>query len=226
MREGKTSGAAVSRANLVSLPHADPPHGQDHLTWAYQTHVTAIYQYIYSRVGNRPDAEDLTGQVFMKAISGMRNDVSVPELRSWLYRVAQTTLADHWREYYAEGAGELDEDVTRPPTPRENPEAVHRVDTLLATLPESYRRVLELRARETDAGLHAAKPCAGLPSKEFLERMQGSIHGWVGEQSAQPQPPTRPSRRSLLLTGAVGLAAGIAAAVGFDRLTKAPAPGP
>ena len=71
--------------------------------------------------------------------------MSVPELRSWLYRVAQTTLADHWREYYAEGAGELDEDVTRPPTPRENPEAVHRVDTLLATLPESYRRVLELR---------------------------------------------------------------------------------
>src|SRR5437016_7478155 len=145
MREGKTSGAAVSRANLVSLAHADPPHGQDHLTWAYQTHVTAIYQYIYSRVGNRPDAEDLTAQVFMKAISGMRSDVSVPELRSWLYRVAQTTLADHWREYYAEDTGELDDDVTRPPAPRENPEAVLRVDSLLATLPESYRRVLALR---------------------------------------------------------------------------------
>src|SRR5256886_9381118 len=76
----------------------------------------------------------------MKAISGMRNDVSVPELRSWLYRVAQTTLADHWREYYAEGTGELDEDVTRPPATRENPEAAQRVDSLLATLPESYRR--------------------------------------------------------------------------------------
>ncbi len=147
MREDKTSGAAVfaSQAKVVALPQPDAPHGRDHLTWAYQTHVTAIYQYIYSRVGNRPDAEDLTAQVFMKAISGMRNDVSVPELRSWLYRVAQTTLADHWREYYAEGAGELDDDVTRPPAPRENPEAVHRVDTLLATLPESYRRVLELR---------------------------------------------------------------------------------
>src|SRR5438046_8859306 len=124
MREGKTSGAAVSRANLVSLPHADPPHGQDHLTWAYQTHGTAIYQYIYSRVGNRPDAEDLTAQVFMKAISGMRNDVSVPELRSWLYRVAQTTLADHWREYYAEGAEVLEEGGTWPQAHREKPGAV------------------------------------------------------------------------------------------------------
>src|SRR3989441_2464749 len=145
MREGKTSGAAVSGANVVPLPHADALHDQDHLTWAYQTHVTAIYQYIYNRVGNRPDAEDLTAQVFMKAINGMRSDVSVPELRSWLYRVAQTTLADHWREYYAEDTAELDDDVTRPPAPRENPEAAQRVDSLLATLPESYRRGLELR---------------------------------------------------------------------------------
>jgi RNA polymerase sigma-70 factor (ECF subfamily) len=147
MREDERTSAAVfaSSRKIVSLPHVDGPHGQDHLTWAYQTHVTAIYQYIYGRVGNRPDAEDLTAQVFVKAINGMRSDVSVPELRSWLYRVAQTTLADHWREYYAEGAGELDDDVTQQPAPRENPEAVQRVDSLLATLPESYRRVLELR---------------------------------------------------------------------------------
>jgi nitrite reductase/ring-hydroxylating ferredoxin subunit len=84
-----------------------------------------------------------------------------------------------------------------------------------------------LRARQTAAMLRAAKPGAGLPSKEFLERMQASIHEWVGEQSAQPQPPARPSRRSLLLTGAAGvaagIAAGIAAAVGIDRLGRSPA---
>jgi len=84
-----------------------------------------------------------------------------------------------------------------------------------------------LRARQTAAMLRAAKPGAGLPSKEFLERMQGSIHGWVGEQSARPQPTTRPSRRSLLLTGVAGIAAGVAAAVGIDRLVPKPAaPGP
>jgi cytochrome b6-f complex iron-sulfur subunit len=87
-----------------------------------------------------------------------------------------------------------------------------------------------LRARQTAAMLRAAKPGAGLPSKEFLERMQASIHGWVGEQSARTEPAPRPSRRSLLLSGAAGLAAGIAAgvaaAVGIDRLGKSPAPGP
>src|SRR2546423_5509031 len=128
MREGKTNGAAeiASRAKVVSLPHADPPHGQDHLTWAYQTHVTAIYQYIYGRVGNRADAEDLTAQVFMKAISGMRSDVSVPELRSWLYRVAQTTLADHWRGDYAGGPGGLDAGRTPPAGPPGEPGAAAR----------------------------------------------------------------------------------------------------
>jgi nitrite reductase/ring-hydroxylating ferredoxin subunit len=87
-----------------------------------------------------------------------------------------------------------------------------------------------LRARQTAAMLRAAKPGAGLPSKEFLERMQGSINEWVDERSARPQPAARPSRRSLLVTGAAGLAAGIAAgvaaAVGIDRLGNSPALGP
>lgn len=147
MHEDETTAAPAYAApgKVLPLRRAEASADQEHLTWAYQTHVTAIYQYIYSRVGNRPDAEDLTAQVFTKAINGMRSDVSVPELRSWLYRVAQTTLADHWRQYYAEDTTELEDDVTRPPASRENPEAVQRVDALLATLPESYRRVLELR---------------------------------------------------------------------------------
>ncbi|HET9849114.1 MAG TPA: Rieske (2Fe-2S) protein [Candidatus Dormibacteraeota bacterium] len=81
-----------------------------------------------------------------------------------------------------------------------------------------------LRARQTAAMLRAAKPGAGLPSKEFLERMQGSIQAAVEEQSARPKPTARPSRRSLLLTGAAGIAAGVAAAVGIDRLSQQPTP--
>jgi cytochrome b6-f complex iron-sulfur subunit len=77
-----------------------------------------------------------------------------------------------------------------------------------------------LRARQTAAMLRAAKPGAGLPSKEFLERMQGSIHELVGARSAQPQPTQRPSRRSLLLAGAAGLAAGVAAVLGIEQVNK------
>jgi cytochrome b6-f complex iron-sulfur subunit len=78
-----------------------------------------------------------------------------------------------------------------------------------------------LRSRQTAAMLRAAKPGAGLPSKEFLERMQGSINGWLGERSARPKAATRPSRRSLLLTGAAGIAAGVAAVIGIEQVGKA-----
>ena len=77
-----------------------------------------------------------------------------------------------------------------------------------------------LRARQTAAMLRAAKPGAGLPSKEFLERMQGSIHELVSERSARPQASERPSRRSLLLTGAAGIAAGVAAVLGIQQVGK------
>src|SRR5260370_9202820 len=139
MHEDHPTGTTVfaSSGTVVALPEADAPRDPDHLTWAYQTHVTAIYQYIYSRVGNRPDAEDLTAKVFVKAIRGMRSDVSVPELRSWLYRVAQTTLADHWREYYAGDARVPDEGVPPPPAPRGDPAAVRRVASSLPALPHS-----------------------------------------------------------------------------------------
>ena len=133
------------KARVVALPDFPGPAETDRRVWVYQTHVTAIYQYLYSRVGNRPDAEDLTSQVFMKAIRGMRDDVSVPEARSWLYKVAQTTLADHWRQYYAEETRALDDRASPAVPPRHNPEAVYQVEGLLATLPENYRRVLELR---------------------------------------------------------------------------------
>jgi cytochrome b6-f complex iron-sulfur subunit len=79
-----------------------------------------------------------------------------------------------------------------------------------------------LRARQTAAMLRAAKPGAGLPSKEFLERMQGSIGDLMSQQSARPQPAARPSRRSVLLSGAGGIAAGIVAVLGLERLTTKP----
>jgi nitrite reductase/ring-hydroxylating ferredoxin subunit len=81
-----------------------------------------------------------------------------------------------------------------------------------------------LGARQTAAMLRATKPGAGLPSNEFLGRMQASIGEWVRERSPEAPPKSRPSRRSILFAGATGIAAGVAAAVGIDRLSKAPAP--
>src|SRR5581483_2297862 len=61
---------------------------------AYARYVVPIYRFLYSRLGNQEEAEDLTSEVFLKAVRQLepqRDDASV---QAWLYQVARTTLAD------------------------------------------------------------------------------------------------------------------------------------
>ena len=120
----------------------------------YAEHVTPIHRFIYARVGNRPDAEDLTGQVFMRAVEQL--DVHRPpaQVTAWLYRVAHNAVADYWRAFYRlpriglEQVAVAWEPMALEPPPHaevEAQKAAAAVRRLLKTLPEQYARVLELR---------------------------------------------------------------------------------
>ncbi len=63
----------------------------------YEAQVGAVYRYICSKVGSREEAEDLTAQVFTKAIGGLDFSRDTHVIQSWLFQVARTTIADHWR---------------------------------------------------------------------------------------------------------------------------------
>ena len=75
-----------------------------------------------------------------------------------------------------------------------------------------------LRARQAAAMLRAARPGSSLPSGDFVRRIQRSIEEWVRPQPEAAAPRRDLSRRSLLLGGAGGLAAGLVAAVAGQRL--------
>ena len=64
----------------------------------YQEYRDLIYRYVYCQVGNREDAEDVTAQVFLKAWRGVDVQRSPRAIQKWLFQVARTTIADHWRE--------------------------------------------------------------------------------------------------------------------------------
>src|SRR5579872_5546579 len=64
---------------------------------AYLDNVGRLYRLIYSRVGNRPDAEDLTAEVFKAALGPIRLSSSKGEVRAYLLATARTVLASHWR---------------------------------------------------------------------------------------------------------------------------------
>ena len=122
----------------------------------YDEHVVGIYRFIYARVGNHPDAEDLTAQVFVRAVEQLDTSRQPGQIAAWLYRVAHNAVADYWRAFYrlplvgtdhvAPGWEPVDAGDQRTPEPDERSAA--RVKALLRRLPDNYRRVLELRFLE------------------------------------------------------------------------------
>ena len=66
----------------------------------YDAHVVGIYRFIYARVGNHPDAEDLTAQVFVRAVEQLDTTRDPGQIAAWLYRVAHNATADYWRAFY------------------------------------------------------------------------------------------------------------------------------
>lgn len=64
----------------------------------YREHVQQIHRYIYYRTHDEQLAEDLTADVFTKAIEGLPRYIDKGKpLISWLYRIAHARVVDHYR---------------------------------------------------------------------------------------------------------------------------------
>jgi RNA polymerase sigma-70 factor (ECF subfamily) len=64
----------------------------------YLLHLDAIYRYVYFRVGDARDAEDLTEQVFLKAWEALPGyKLCGHPFKSWLYRIAHNVIIDYHR---------------------------------------------------------------------------------------------------------------------------------
>jgi RNA polymerase sigma-70 factor, ECF subfamily len=76
----------------------------------YERHVTAIYRYVYYRVGNADDTEDLTARVFVRAFKHVKtyNDRGVP-FTAWLYRIAHNVVANYHRDNFRHPSIPLDD---------------------------------------------------------------------------------------------------------------------
>jgi RNA polymerase sigma-70 factor, ECF subfamily len=118
----------------------------------YQENLGLIYRYVYSKVGNREEAEDLTSQIFIKAVRGVDTERGPQSVQKWLFQVARTTIADYWRTYYRVSVNSLDELLEagwEGPAEEESTAVssspVERVQRILQALPEHYREVLNCR---------------------------------------------------------------------------------
>ena len=113
----------------------------------YADNAIWVYRMIVARLGNCPDAEDLTAEVFLAALRPLRTTATVAQVRGYLRATTRTVLAAHWRQ--STGC----EITSVENVPEVSPEVDHAVDVatahqvqrLLAALPDNYRRILELR---------------------------------------------------------------------------------
>ena len=122
--------------------------GQEFLA-LYQEHLASIYRFVYSRVGSREEAEDLTSQVFMKAIRYLDYEPNAKNMRNWLFQVAHTTIADYWRAFYRAPTSSLEallEEGWEGPTEHvKKSSATERVQSILQDIPGRFREVLTCR---------------------------------------------------------------------------------
>lgn len=111
----------------------------------YRDNVDWVYGLMYAKVGNRPDAEDLTAEVFTTALPPLRLDASVPEIRAYLRATARTTLASHWRDRLGCQLTTIDPEAEADEPLAPNLAVQRRAEALLQRLPPRYRSILHLR---------------------------------------------------------------------------------
>jgi len=89
----------VERSNERRLLQQVRRGDTDAFASLYQDNVQAVFRYIAYRVNNAQLAEDLTGDVFIRALKSISTyeDQGKPFL-AWLYRIAHARVVDHYRQ--------------------------------------------------------------------------------------------------------------------------------
>jgi len=141
MERGQSGELAKQPGELVELPAAPTPPVEVALE-----ELEFVYAYIFARVGNRADAEDLTQQVALKAIPRLRAGASAAAIRSYLFATARSALAAFWSARFGLPEEELRDDLwVDSEQPEPTGESAERVERILSQLPANYRKLLELR---------------------------------------------------------------------------------
>lgn len=136
----------------------------------YDRHHAQIFRYVWSRVGERPLAEDLTGELFTRMVTHLASyrDQQVP-FRAWLYQIARNLVTDYYRRTGNKGTVPLAAAETVPARSRGPAAVVERkltmagVDAALAQMDSSQREVVILRF------------IVGLPLQEVAQTMNKSV---------------------------------------------------
>ena len=72
-------------------------YSQADFTLLYRQYATRIYRFVFARVSNHADAEDLTAQVFMEALQSLERFDGNGNFAAWLFTIARNKVVDSYR---------------------------------------------------------------------------------------------------------------------------------
>lgn len=112
----------------------------------YQEYRDFLYRWLYSRLGNRQEAEDLCHDAFVRAFAGLKNFRGQASFKNWLFQIAKNLLADYWRKYYRLKTISLEDwlDLEKEEIMTDQTKEA-KAQEILSKLEEPYRQVLEYR---------------------------------------------------------------------------------
>lgn len=133
----------LEEGELVELAKNDPEAFGE----VYERNVDRIYSYIYYRVGNEADTEDLVARTFYQALANLNRytDRGVP-FAAWLYRIAHNLVANYHRAHKRWQVAPL-EDVELVGRPADGPERAAETTEKQSALWAAIRRQPEERQR-------------------------------------------------------------------------------
>ena len=114
----------------------------------YRLYADQVFRYLYSRLGNVHEAEDVTAQTFLAAFEAFDRFRQDDNFASWLFTIARNKAMDHFRRNKKQEP-ELSEEASstedEPLSSVIQSEQAVALSRLIQRLPEEERELLRLR---------------------------------------------------------------------------------
>jgi RNA polymerase sigma-70 factor (ECF subfamily) len=73
-------------------------NNEERLAALYEEYYDKIARYIYTRIGDKSESEDLASEVFLKALKSIKTYRDTgPPMQAWLFKIAHNLVVDHLR---------------------------------------------------------------------------------------------------------------------------------
>ena len=160
----------------------------------YERYYNGVYKYIYYRVGDQGLAEDLTMEVFVKALEAIEGFTfrGVP-FSAWLYRIASNLVIDHFRRQPGQPALSLEEKLVatseHPAMVALESEFTHQaLRRALAELTDDQQQVILLKFVDGLSNHEVAQALGKTEGaiKSLQHRALASLGRVLGEQGEAP----------------------------------------